>query len=247
LRTAIVIPARLQSARLPGKVLADIGGRPMLEWVWRAACAVRVASVWIASDSAAVLEAAEHFGARTIATAQHHVSGTDRVAEAAEQIEADAILNLQGDEPFISPAALEALIEGFARAGSPMATLVTPLTDGFSDPSRVKAVARRDGRALYFSRASIPFDREGEGAPPLLHVGVYIYSKEFLRIFTRLPVGRLERAEKLEQLRALEHGYDIALVEVDYSGTSVDMPADLERARLLAASRLARGAAENPL
>ncbi|MBM3463269.1 MAG: 3-deoxy-manno-octulosonate cytidylyltransferase [Armatimonadetes bacterium] len=243
-RVAVVIPARLGSIRLTEKVLIPIEGRSMLEWVWRAASDVPEAdSVWIATDSEKIASTVSDFGGQVLMTRKDHASGTDRVAEAAERIDAEVIVNLQADQPTMPAAVLSALVRGFLADHVPMGTLVAPITRAADreNPARVKVVARQDGRALYFSRAPIPFDRDGTASDlGLLHLGVYIYRKEFLRIFTRLPVSRLESREMLEQLRALEHGYEIGLVAVDYDGAGVDTPEDLNavtaRLRTLACS-----------
>lgn len=237
-----IIPARIESTRLPRKILLDLLGKPMIQWVWEAAKASRYANeAIVATDSPEIEAAVKGFGGRAIRTG-HHPSGTDRIAEAARQLEADVVVNVQGDQPLLDPVALDRLVEGFLGTSCAMGTLVTPMKDEseYANPERVKVVGRRDGRALYFSRAPIPFHRDGmKGAAVFKHIGVYIYRREFLLEFTKLERTALEIAESLEQLRALEHGYDIALTVVDAEGFGVETADDMElaKAKLRAAGR----------
>jgi 3-deoxy-manno-octulosonate cytidylyltransferase (CMP-KDO synthetase) len=241
----VIIPARFGSARLPGKPLLQISGRPLIQWVWQSAIASGAVSVLVATDDERIRAAALKFGADCVMTSANHVSGTDRIAEAvrARGLAADAIVvNLQGDEPAMPPA----VISGVARAlhevpGSDIATAAAPIESlqEFLDPNCVKALRALDGRALYFSRAPVPWprdnivgDRPASHAGAWRHIGIYAYRVRSLLQFAAWPPTPLETREKLEQLRALEHGLHIhllALAEAPPAG--VDTPADLERAR----------------
>jgi 3-deoxy-manno-octulosonate cytidylyltransferase (CMP-KDO synthetase) len=217
-----IIPARYASERLPGKPLLRETGRTLLEHAWRRVREARgVGAVRVATDDARIADAVRAFGGEAVMTSAGCRTGTDRVAEAAAGCDAGLVLNVQGDEPEIPPAALEALIGRMARDDAPMGTLACPLDDpaAFADPNKVKVVTDGRGRALYFSRAPIPHRRGGaDGAAPagaLLHIGVYAYRPAFLQTFAGLPSTPLERAERLEQLRALEHGHAIAVAVFD--------------------------------
>ena len=244
-----VIPARYDSTRLPGKVLLPLGGKPMLQWVWERARASRADEVLIATDDARVARAAETFGAQVVMTAPAHASGTDRIAEAAwhrRWPEDDLVVNVQADEPFMPPALIDQvsdLLESHPWAS--IATLASPIAslEEMMDPHVVKVVTGRDGRALYFSRAPIPWDREGARsglasqrsfAGALRHIGLYAYRVGALRRLASLTPSALEQREKLEQLRALES--DLAIVVGDAAerpGQDVNTAQDLERARAL--------------
>lgn len=233
-----IIPARYASTRLPGKPLLDIGGKPMIQHVVERVRQARLPSrVLVATDDERILAAVQKFGGEACMTADHHPTGTDRLAEVARQLpEADLILNVQGDEPLISPVALDELIEAFA--GSPdlqMATLMTPLAEqDYANPAAVKVVASLDGHALYFSRSLIPYPRNPDATTRYFkHIGVYAYRREFLLRFAALEPTPLEKTESLEQLRALEHGYRIRLIETAFQPIGVDTPEDLERVREL--------------
>jgi len=227
-----VIPARFASTRFPGKSLAFIAGRPMIQHVYeRARQAESLTHVVIATDDRRIFEAAEGFGAPVRLTSPDHPSGTDRVAEVAAAEIADLVVNIQGDEPLIEPAAIDAAVRGILEApGVPMSTLKRRIEDPreLSDPNVVKVVTDGSGNALYFSRFPVPFDRHGE-SEHFKHVGLYVYRSDFLLEYQRLPVGPLEKAERLEQLRALENGYSIRVVETAYESLGVDTPDDLER------------------
>jgi 3-deoxy-manno-octulosonate cytidylyltransferase (CMP-KDO synthetase) len=231
-RIVAVIPARMNSSRFPGKMLADATGRPLIEHVFeRARTCDRLHEVIIATDDAQIEAAAARFGARCIRTRADHPNGTSRIAEASAQIDADIIVNVQGDEPELEPALIAAAIDALlADAGADMSTVVSPFLPGEdpANPNIVKCVTTHAGsdragsdradtgchtpRALYFSRALIPFPRDGtSGAAPLKHVGLYVYRRAFLPVFAALPPTALERTEQLEQLRALEHGHAIAV------------------------------------
>ncbi len=235
-----IIPARYGSVRLPGKPLADIGGLPMVVRVWRRARRARLLKrVIVAADDRRIIDAVRAAGGEAMMTSPAHPSGTDRVAEVAARVEAPVYLNVQGDLPFVEPADLDALAQAMsADAQLEMATLATPILSAaqWRDPNAVKVVCDADGRALYFSRSPIPFARDG-GLPEsaLRHIGVYAYRRDFLFRFAALNPSALEQVEKLEQLRALEHGWRIGVITSAAPSLEVDCEADLERARELAA------------
>lgn len=235
LRVACVIPARLASTRLPRKPLADICGKPMIQWVWEAARRARgISEVVVATDNDEIAQVVRAFGGRAQMTRSDHRSGTDRVAEVARELDVDVLINVQGDEPLLPPTALEALVERFGPSTCPMGTLVHEETDPaeLANPARVKVVCRNDGRALYFSRSIIPFDRDRKGTGKYFkHLGIYAYRRDFLLQLATLPPSPLEELEQLEQLRVLENGHDILVVPVVYDGFGVDTPEDLEAMR----------------
>jgi 3-deoxy-manno-octulosonate cytidylyltransferase (CMP-KDO synthetase) len=231
-----VIPARYQSSRFPGKALADLGGRPMIEHVYRrAAEAMGVDAVVVATDDQRIVEAVEAFGGIARLTGSTHRTGTDRIAEVAALLDCDIVVNPQGDEPLIDPATITAVIEPLlADPSLEMTTARQPLTDpaDLANPHVVKVVTDQRGDALYFSRTAIPY---GAGAPAFVHVGLYAFRRNFLLRFAALPQTPLELAESLEQLRALEHGFRIRTVVTEHHSIGVDTPEDLERARRLSA------------
>ena len=235
-----MVPARYGSSRLPAKALAEIGGVPMVVRVWRQASkAQSLSRVVVATDDERIAAPVREAGAEAIMTSVAHLSGTDRIAEVATLIHADVYVNVQGDLPFIEPADLDALVAPMrADETISMATLATPIIDAleWNNPSVVKVVCGADSNALYFSRSPIPHMRDG-GMPKqaLRHIGVYAYRRDFLLKFAALPEGVLERVEKLEQLRALEHGYTIRVVASVKPSLEVDTEADLARARDVAA------------
>jgi 3-deoxy-manno-octulosonate cytidylyltransferase (CMP-KDO synthetase) len=231
-----VIPARYASTRLPGKPLLAQTGRPLICHVIEAArrCP-RLDRVIVATDDSRIVEAVERYGGEAAWTRQDHPSGTDRVAEVAARLpDARIIVNLQGDEPEISPEALGEVVRLLVEDPDvPMSTLGTPIRDEatYRDPAAVKVVRAANGRALYFSRAAIPHDRDGRGVPPeaLLHLGLYAYRRDFLLKLAALPPSPLERREKLEQLRVLEAGHPIAVGLVDEPCVGIDTPEDYRR------------------
>jgi len=239
-----VIPARFSSTRFPGKVLALIAGKTMLQHVYeRAALSTYLSSILIATDDERVYSAAKNFGARVRMTRSDHLSGTDRVAEAASAVDAEIVVNIQGDEPLIDPAAIDAAILPMVHEPElVMGTLKKRIEDAreITDPNVVKVVTDRAGDAIYFSRCAIPFEREKSANTPYFkHIGLYVYQRDFLLAYSALPVGPLETAERLEQLRALENGFRIRVVETEYESLGVDTPEDLERvSRLFDASIL---------
>ena len=245
-----VIPARYASSRFPGKALARLDSRTMLEHVYeRVSMARYLSSVVIATDDQRIRDEARRFGARVQMTRDDHLSGTDRVAEVASAFpNAELVVNIQGDEPLIDPGAIDAaLLPLLDDPGIPMGTLKKRIEDPreISDPNVVKVVTDHFGNAIYFSRAAIPHMREPGDFPYFKHTGLYVYRREFLMGYSELPVGPLEKAEKLEQLRALENGFSIRVVETDYESLGVDTPADLERVQTMmrAAERTLR---DNP-
>jgi len=235
-----VIPARYDSSRLPGKALAEIGGVPMIVRVWRQTRRARsLERVIVATDDERIAHAVRAAGGEAEMTASTHQSGTDRIAEVAARIDAEIYLNVQGDQPFIAPEDLDALVAPMrAEPALAMATLATPITDReeWYNPNKVKVVCDARGDAIYFSRSPIPFARDG-GVPAVArrHIGVYGYRRDFLLRFAALEPGVLEQIEKLEQLRALERGYRIRVVASVAPSMEVDTPDDLMRANQAAA------------
>lgn len=248
-----IIPARAASTRLPGKMLADIGGEPMVVRVARQAQASGAARVLVATDDAAIRDAVRAHGFESLLTRADHPTGTDRLAEACDALELDdtqLVVNVQGDEPLIDPALIAQVAHTLDRhAAAAIATAAHPIdtTEELFNPNFVKVVCGADGHALYFSRAPIPWARDalaaGErvcapGLPAMRHIGLYAYRVGFLRRFPSLPQGRLEKWESLEQLRALEHGYAIQVhVTPQAPAPGVDTQADLELVRRLVAER----------
>ena len=205
----------------------------MLQHVWERASQARyLTEVLIATDDERIRAAAEKFRARVMMTRADHISGTDRVAEAASTSNAQIVVNIQGDEPLIDPAAIDAAVLGLLEQDdAPMATLMKRIerASEIADPNVVKVVADREGNALYFSRSPIPYLREaGESTAYFKHIGLYVYRRDFLLSYPDLPAGDLERTERLEQLRALENGFKIRVVETEYESVGIDTPEDLE-------------------
>jgi 3-deoxy-manno-octulosonate cytidylyltransferase (CMP-KDO synthetase) len=241
-----VIPARYQSTRLPAKSLADIAGRPMIEHVYRRAAAARlVDGVIVATDDERIARAVEGFGGTAWMTRADHATGTDRLAEVAESLACRIIVNVQGDEPMLDPAVIDAVVAPLID--DPMLEMTTacrPLRDAdeFGNPNVVKVVRDDRGRALYFSRAPVPWPRATPELAPAagrVHLGLYAYRRDVLRRLASLPAVELERTESLEQLRALAHGIGIHVVETDHDSVGVDTAEDLARVRqhMLAATR----------
>lgn len=209
-----------------------LAGRPLIEHVYRRAVRARYLNrLIIATDDERIAQAARAFGAPVRMTRPDHASGTDRVAEVASADPSELVVNIQGDEPLIDPDAIDAAVLGLLEAPeTPMGTLKKLIEDPaeLSNPNVVKVVTDRFGHAIYFSRSRIPYVRAGaEEAPCYKHVGLYVYRRDFLLRYSELPVGPLEKAEKLEQLRALENGYRIRVVETEYESRGVDTPEDL--------------------
>lgn len=244
-----MIPARLASTRLPGKPLLDVGGKPLIRRVVEQARQIAGARVVVATDAPEIARAVEAFGGETCMTAARHTSGTDRIAEAVSVLgiaDDEIIVNWQGDEPLMPPALAAAVATRLADAKqAAIATACHPIADlaEFQNPNAVKVVLDANSDALYFSRAPIPYPRDGEVAEPhggitYRHIGLYAYRAGFVRRFAALPPCALERCESLEQLRALWHGYRIAVVVTDDAPIAgVDTPEDLARVRRLLAER----------
>ena len=243
----IVIPARHASTRLPGKPLADIKGKPMIVRVAEAAQRAHASGVWIATDQTDILAAVEKHGFAAVMTRSDHLTGTDRIAEVVEHLgwgDEVIVVNVQGDEPLIEPALIDAVAAALiADADAAIATASHAISDAadFFNPNVVKVVSTAEGRALYFSRAPIPWARDSFGdshaelprdLPAQRHIGLYAYRVGFLRQYGRLAESPLERYEALEQLRALWHGFAIRVVSYDSAPLAgVDTPEDLERVR----------------
>lgn len=232
-RIAGVIPARLHSTRLNRKVLRNIAGCPMVEWVWRAAAASRLMDpVVVATDSDEVAAACRSRNIPVLMTSPDCPSGSDRVREVARQIDADIFVNIQGDEPTLTPQFFHPLLQLFERPEVEVSTLAVPCpSHEFADPNAVKVVTALDGRALYFSRATIPFDRDQTGFTGYRkHLGIYAYRKAALERFAALAPSPLERIERLEQLRLLENGIALYVAEAPADTIGVDTEEDLKRA-----------------
>ena len=235
-----VIPARYGSTRLMGKPLASIAGRPMIQHVVeRAKQAQSVKRVVVATDDERVKKAVEGFGGEALLTRNDHRTGTDRVAEVASRIAADIYVNIQGDEPLIDPGTIDAvaaeMLEDESTQIATPCSAVTKQTE-IMDPNVVKVVRDFEGNALYFSRAPVPWVRDTDGvvaAKHWKHIGLYAFRRDVLLEFPTLPPGELERIEQLEQLRWLENGFRIRLVETEYEAVSVDVPADIQRVEQL--------------
>jgi len=232
----IVIPARYGSQRFPGKVLALIAGKPVLQWCWEAAVKTGLGEVLIATEHEKVLAFARSIGARAVMTSPRCQSGTDRVYEASRGAKAKFVINIQGDEPFMLAATL---VKAFKKLkGSPdcaIGTACSRITDkkDIENPNCVKVAMNKEGRALYFSRCPVPFHHplsDLKGHPYYKHCGFYIYRREALERFVKLKPSPLERLERLEQLRALENGMKIAVAEVPALGPAIDVPADIRTA-----------------
>lgn len=236
-----VIPARYASTRFPGKPLALVAGKPMIQCVYeRAQASAMLSDLCVATDDRRIAEAVEDFGGKVMMTGVHHQSGSDRIAEVAQQIrpQPDMVVNIQGDEPLIDPAAIDVAINVLlADEDAEVSTLARPVSswEELENPNVVKVALARDHRALYFSRAAIPFCRDAVSVRDwpgrhqyLKHIGIYVFRYETLLSFVGWPPSHLERIEQLEQLRLLEHGVDIHVARTEYEGRSVDTPGDLE-------------------
>lgn len=244
MRVLAIIPARYASTRFPGKPLALLGGRPVIQWVWE-----RVSSVpgldeaVVATDDTRIAQAVEAFGGRAVMTGSHHRSGTDRCGEVLQRMKEqgnvfDVAVNVQGDEPFVQPGQLHSLIDSFSRPDTCIATLKTPIrsTGELLSPNNVKVVCDKDGQALYFSRQPLPFLRGVKPARWLehqhyyKHVGIYAFRTATLERLVCLPQSPLESSESLEQLRWLENGYRIHVVETQAANIGIDTPEDMKAA-----------------
>ncbi len=235
-----IIPARFQSTRFPGKPLAILKNKPIIQWVYENAAAA-LEEVWVATDDQRILEAVEQFGGKALKTSGIHRSGTDRCAEAARILEEktsfDGVINIQGDEPFICTEQIEKITAAFGK-DTEIATLIKKIetAEELFNPNRPKVVIDKNDNALYFSRSPIPFVRGEKENNWLIvadfwaHIGMYAYKKQVLQKITRLPHGRLERVEALEQLRWLENGIRIKTAVTEHQSIGIDTPEDLENA-----------------
>jgi len=241
MKVVAVIPARYASRRFPGKALADLAGKPMVQHVVeRAAQAKTVDRVLVATDDERIAVAVRAFGTEAVLTDPGHPSGTDRIAEAIREVPCDLVVNVQGDEPLLPPAMVDEAVEPFfADPALEMGTVCRAIEEprDLTDPNVVKVVRNLEGYALYFSRAPVPYSRDGQrragAAPPCKHIGLYVYRRAFLFRFTAWKPTPLEEAERLEQLRALEHGVRIRVVETRHDSVGVDTPDDLARVQRL--------------
>lgn len=240
MKSIAVIPARLGSTRLPRKMLREIGGVPLVVAVYRAVRSAEfLTDVIVATDSAEIFEACNKHSCKAVMTSSQHRSGTERVHEVSQSIKADVYINVQGDEPMVRAEQLATLVELMRPREIAVGTLRTPAAaEDIANPNAVKVVTDFSGRALYFSRAAIPYDRDGSQPRYFKHLGMYAYRKEALDQFVSLPESSLERAERLEQLRFLENGIPIYVAETPFDSIGVDTEEDLERVqKLLVASR----------
>jgi 3-deoxy-manno-octulosonate cytidylyltransferase (CMP-KDO synthetase) len=241
-----IIPARYSASRFEGKPLVQIAGIPMIERVWRGALtAQRLRTAIVATDDERIADLCRSFGAQVAMTGRDHKTGTDRLAEVADGLDDEIIVNIQGDEPLIEGWVIDAAVDALiGEPEVPMSTVIHPaLIDDVADPNRVKVVVDRNDRALYFSRSVIPAARSGQSAPGYWqHVGLYAYRRSFLLEFIDLEPSPAEVAEQLEQLRALENGYPILCAKIEgWTSVPVDVPADVSRVEAALRERLAKG------
>lgn len=238
MKIVAVIPARYGSTRFRGKPLALISGKPMIQWVYEntVSCSM-ISRVIVATDERNIAKVVESFGGEVCMTSSAHTTGTDRVAEAAKDLDAQIIINIQGDEPLLPSEGIEETVAPLLNDKTiPMGTLKTKILnrEDIYNPNIVKIITDHRGFALYFSRSPIPYEKLANlGTIFFRHIGLYVYRRDFLLRFARLPQSALEKAEGLEQLRALEHGYSIKVVETDYHPVGVDVPDDISRVEKL--------------
>lgn len=237
MKAIIVIPARLKSTRLPRKVLLDLGGKPVIQRVYEACLKATLHhEIWIAADSDEVFNICKGFTPNVLMTKEEHPSGTDRIAEVIETVTCDMVVNVQGDEPFFDAGIIDRLITALQQSDAVMASVCAPVAniDELNNPNLVKVITDVNSNAIYFSRFAIPFSRDKEVEDVAVykkHMGVYAYKASFLKEFITMPVSFLEGTEKLEQLRAIENGYKIKMIEVKGIEKGIDTPDDLELAR----------------
>jgi len=235
-----IIPARYASSRFPGKPLADIRGKPMIRWVYERACQAKLLErVIVATDDRRIFDTVEQFGGNVAMTSPQAANGTERIAEVAGELDATYVLNIQGDEPLIDPHSIDQLVQLMREnPAAPVGTLVKKIenVEDLSNPNIPKVVMDKNFYALYFSRSVIPFYRDETRPDQWLrqadfykHIGIYIYRREFLLDFIKLPASRLEKIEQLEQLRVLENGYKIKIGITNTESIGVDVPGDIER------------------
>ncbi len=239
MKVICIIPSRYESSRFPGKPLADLCGKPMIQHVYERVLTAKIVSyAAVATDDERIFAAVRKFGGLAVLTSADHKSGTDRIAEAVTGLnlqDSDIVVNIQGDQPLFEPAQIEEVVRPLLDDPDiPMSTLIYKIVrnEEITHPNAVKTVFDDKHFALYFSRATIPFVRDGgQEVSYYKHHGIYAYRKRFLQIFNKLPVGILERLEALEQLRAIEHGYKIKVVETLHDSVEVDTPQELDRVR----------------
>jgi 3-deoxy-manno-octulosonate cytidylyltransferase (CMP-KDO synthetase) len=237
MKAIIVIPARLKSTRLPRKVLLDLGGKPVIQRVYEACLKATLHhGIWIAADSDEVFNICKRFTPNVLMTKEEHPSGTDRIAEVIEAVACDMVVNVQGDEPFFDAGIIDRLITALQQSDAVMASVCAPVAsiDELNNPNLVKVITDVNSNAIYFSRFAIPFSRDKEVEDIVVykkHMGVYAYKASFLKEFITMPVSFLESTEKLEQLRVIENGYKIKMIEVKDIEKGIDTPEDLELAR----------------
>lgn len=229
-----IIPARYGSTRFPGKALANINGKPMIQWCYESSLKSKlIDKLIIATDDKRIFNEVKKFGGEVVMTSKKHSSGTDRIAEAAKKFKCDIVVNVQGDEPFIDYRTIDKAIDALKKhKNAQVSTVAKKITDKkeINNPNTVKVVFDDDFNALYFSRSVIPFDRDGNGkASYYRHYGLYIYRKDYLMKLTKLPESRLEKIEKLEQLRVLENGGKIKIVLTNRDSVSIDTQEDLKK------------------
>lgn len=238
MKVIAVIPARYASTRFPAKLLQDLGGKTVIRRTYEAALNTQLfEQVWVVTDSELIFDEIKSHGGQVMRSVKDHESGSDRIAEAVAELEVDIVVNIQGDEPFVDHDSVLNLIEVFKQDTAKqidLASLMRPLTnpEEIQNPNNVKVVTDQNGLALYFSRAVIPFPRDGQWAAGYFqHLGIYAFRKQALLEFSKWPVSQLESTEKLEQLRYLEHGKKIKMVITNHIGIGIDTLEDLERAR----------------
>jgi len=234
-----IIPARFGSTRFPGKAVAILNGKPIIQHVYeRVRQAKSLSDVYVATDDERIFSTVTGFGGKAIMTSGEHKSGTDRIAEAVSVSGGDIIVNVQGDEPLIEPSVIDAVSAKITNDSEIVcSTACTPIKDEtmYKNPNAVKVVMDSNGTALYFSRSPLPFYRDGGFGGAYLHIGIYCFRKDFLKVFTSLRQTPLEKAENLEQLRIIENGYKIGVVVTDYHSFGVDTPDDLEKVKKIIA------------
>ena len=232
-KTVAIIPARYSSTRFPGKPLADIAGKPMIQHVWeRAKQTPSIDQIFVATDDERILDTVRNFGGEAVLTSTEHETGTDRIVEVAEGISCGWVLNIQGDEPMILPEDVDRMIKQTKiRKGTKAATLIYKITDHaqLNDPNVVKVTVNLNNMALYFSRSLIPYQRSGQSKHSRIwrHLGVYLFQRDFLMEYSQWPRSNLEKSEQLEQLRILENGESLLCVDAENEGERVDVPQDL--------------------
>lgn len=237
MKRIVIIPSRYGSTRFEGKPLVRIAGKPMIQWVYeRCQSAAAINAAVVATDDMRIVDAVKHFGGKSHMTAPEHKSGTDRIAQVADDMglsDKDIVVNVQGDQPLVDPRSIDDVVTPFlSDPDLKISTLAFKIVrqDEITNPKDVKVTFDNRGFALYFSRAPIPLGRDvGQQYDTYKHLGVYAYTVGFLKTFRQLSRGRLERIEKLEQLRALEHGFGIKVVVTRYDSPEVDLPSDIER------------------